>query len=199
MKRISRPRFWMLTLFSLLSLAAYAINDSRYAMLREMADSLHNAGNSDSAAIVAREALAIAEKGKDPTAIMGAHSSLGVYLRSQGKIDEALEHYRAGMEIVTSTPFRESADEEALEEASSIYINVAILLLDTANKEEAGMSWSEIPDDCSLGVYRILQEAVSNALRHSGASEIAVSLLLADNRLSLKIAGNGCRAIPPDP
>ena len=57
--------------------------------------------------------------------------------------------------------------------------------------EAAGRSWGEIPDDCCLGVYRILQEAVSNSLRHSGASRISVTLLLAGDTLSLTVADNG--------
>lgn len=131
-------------------------SESRYAMLREKADSLHSIGKSDSAAILTSEALTIAEKARNLTGILGAHASIGVYLRSQGKIEEALEHYGKGVEIVTSPQFRENTDEEATEEAASLYINMAVLHLDMADKEDAARlanmagEWAARCDDAAF-------------------------------------------------
>jgi len=44
----------------------------------------------------------------------------------------------------------------------------------------------------ALHLYRIAQEAVTNALKHSGARSITVSLRLRQNQLSLSVADDGC-------
>jgi signal transduction histidine kinase len=49
-----------------------------------------------------------------------------------------------------------------------------------------------LPDAAATGhLYRIAQEAVNNALKHSGASRIVISLFVHDGRLELKIADDG--------
>jgi two-component system, NarL family, sensor histidine kinase UhpB len=49
----------------------------------------------------------------------------------------------------------------------------------------------EIDGEVELAVYRIVQEAVSNALRHSGATRIAVELARADAALHATVRDNG--------
>lgn len=43
-----------------------------------------------------------------------------------------------------------------------------------------------------IGLYRIVQEAVNNAIKHAGATAIHVSLEQRENRLFLRIADDGC-------
>jgi PAS domain S-box-containing protein len=45
--------------------------------------------------------------------------------------------------------------------------------------------------DAELAFYRIVQEALSNAVRHSGASRVVVSLAAEDGRLVAEVADNG--------
>lgn len=47
-------------------------------------------------------------------------------------------------------------------------------------------------------LYRIAQESLTNALRHAGASEIAVSLGASEDRLRLRVVDDG-RGLPDDP
>jgi PAS domain S-box-containing protein len=47
------------------------------------------------------------------------------------------------------------------------------------------------PENWSIGCYRVVQEAVTNALKHSGASKIEVRARRVDNNLELTIADNG--------
>ncbi len=54
-----------------------------------------------------------------------------------------------------------------------------------------GESWQMVPDAVSLEIYRIVQEAVGNAVKHSGASEISVSLRLENLNLMAEIKDNG--------
>lgn len=54
--------------------------------------------------------------------------------------------------------------------------------------------WSEVHIDdphVAMHLYRIAQEAVSNALKHSGADEIAISLTADGDTLELTITDNG--------
>jgi PAS domain S-box-containing protein len=46
-------------------------------------------------------------------------------------------------------------------------------------------------------LYRIAQEAVTNAARHSGATSVSVRLSVGERRISLTITDNGC-GLPPD-
>jgi PAS domain S-box-containing protein len=48
-----------------------------------------------------------------------------------------------------------------------------------------------IPEAVSLGLYRIAQEALANALKHSGSETIRVALSAADGKLQLLVADQG--------
>lgn len=130
-------RFLLTTVFFFLSIAvAFGsdVNLTEIARLRESADSLHSIGRTDSAAVVGQQAIDLAVKSGDRTQIVGTHAAQGVFLRSLGRIDDALKHYEAALEIVTSEEFRTHPDQEAVEETASLYINLAVLNLDTQNK-----------------------------------------------------------------
>ncbi|MDE7181190.1 MAG: hypothetical protein K2N88_08355 [Muribaculaceae bacterium] len=109
----------------------------RIVELRATADSLHSIGRTDSAALVGDQAVRLAIEIDDPTQIVGAYATQGVFLRSLGRIDEALNCYDAALAIITSGKFRENPDQEAIEEIASLYINLAVLNLDTQHKELA--------------------------------------------------------------
>jgi two-component system, NarL family, sensor histidine kinase UhpB len=51
--------------------------------------------------------------------------------------------------------------------------------------------FSDLDDDVQLVVYRVAQEALSNAARHSEASQISVSLKRLDTGVELKVSDNG--------
>jgi two-component system sensor histidine kinase UhpB len=52
-----------------------------------------------------------------------------------------------------------------------------------------------LPEEVELVIYRVAQEALTNALRHSGGSELTVSLRPTDHRVTLIVADNG-RGLP---
>jgi two-component system sensor histidine kinase UhpB len=60
---------------------------------------------------------------------------------------------------------------------------------------EAGFSaegeLASVPQDVQIVVYRVAQEALSNAARHSGADRVDVRLALADGAVELTIADDG--------
>lgn len=55
--------------------------------------------------------------------------------------------------------------------------------------EEA--SWDDIPPSTAFEVYRIVQEAIGNALKHSEATLIAVGMKREGNHVTLTVADNG--------
>ena len=65
-----------------------------------------------------------------------------------------------------------------------------------AGKVEIGYTaskgaWENVSDSIALEVYRIVQEAVGNALKHSGASVVTVDMRLDDTLLELTVGDNG--------
>ncbi len=52
-------------------------------------------------------------------------------------------------------------------------------------------TWGNVPDSVSLEIYRIIQEAVGNAIKHSGASVINVSLELRGDCIEANVHDNG--------
>ena len=124
--------------------------------LREKADSLHSVGQTEEAVKIGEEAIKLAEESGNQIQIVGTHSAQGVFLRSMGRIDEALESYNKALQIVTSESFRENPNQEAIEEIASLYINMAVLNLDMQNKEQAAQNakfageWISKSDDAEL-------------------------------------------------
>ena len=47
-------------------------------------------------------------------------------------------------------------------------------------------------EDEESAIYRVIQESITNAIRHGHASEIDVSISRIDNELRLKVSDNGC-------
>lgn len=124
----------------LLSSMAFAADPDRLnevVSLREAADSLHSIGRTDSAAVVGESAIRLAEEIGDPVQIVGTHAAQGVFLRSSGDLEGALDNYNKALEIVTSGQFRQNPTQEAIEEIASLYINLAVLNLDMQHKDEA--------------------------------------------------------------
>lgn len=141
-----RTLSFLLFLFTVILPSANAADTKvleEIAALRFEADSLHSIGKTDSAIILCGRAIELAEQSEIPAMIVGTHAGQGVFLRSTGKIDEALEHYSRALDIVTSGVFGENPDEEAIEEVASLYINLAVLNLDMAHKDEASVNASQ--------------------------------------------------------
>ncbi|MCH5239980.1 MAG: tetratricopeptide repeat protein [Muribaculaceae bacterium] len=124
--------------------------------LREEADSLHSIGQTEEAIKIGERAIKLAEQSGDKIQIVGTHAAQGVFLRSMGRIDDALRSYDKALEIATSETFRENPNQEAIEEIASLYINLAVLNLDMQNKDQAAQNaklageWVSKSDDAEL-------------------------------------------------
>jgi two-component system, NarL family, sensor histidine kinase UhpB len=62
---------------------------------------------------------------------------------------------------------------------------------EAAGTIEIDGDFGDLGDDASLVVYRVAQEALSNAARHSGATHVAVALRRGPEGVELKVADDG--------
>lgn len=127
----------LILIFITLTATAAASGAETLDGLRRKADRLHAEGKNDSAITVAERALDIAMSHTDTTAIIGINSSMGVFLRTAGRLDDALKRYDTAMRICTTESFKRNADEEARQEAASLYLNMATLHVDMKHKDDA--------------------------------------------------------------
>lgn len=67
----------------------------------------------------------------------------------------------------------------------------------TMDKECKGKAWSEIPERTAYETYRIIQELLSNIVRHADATKIEVRLSLDGDTLALRIRNNGNGSFAP--
>jgi signal transduction histidine kinase len=51
---------------------------------------------------------------------------------------------------------------------------------------------SDVPNPLKIVLYRVLQEALNNVVKHSGANMVTISLAKKDNTIQLAIEDNGC-------
>ncbi len=68
-------------------------------------------------------------------------------------------------------------------------------LVITTKFETDGKAWSE---ELQHALYRILQEVMSNVLKHAGASEVHIQLLETEDKVRFIISDNGKGFTPPD-
>jgi signal transduction histidine kinase len=69
---------------------------------------------------------------------------------------------------------------------------------DTRIETELALNEEKIPEYSKIVIYRVLQEALNNALRHSRADSIRLSLEAVNDRIRLCIEDNGCGFDPDE-
>ena len=92
-----------------------------------IADSLHSIGRTDSAVMVGAETIALAKGMDNPTMLVAAYSSQGVFLRSLGRVDEALDTYGKALDVINSGVFGDNPDDDAVDEIA--YTSISLCLL----------------------------------------------------------------------
>lgn len=102
--------------------------------LTETADTYYQAGKVDSALWAIEQALQLAMTEKDTCAMMSCYTSQGVYLRSSGKLTEAIAAYDKALQYV---PLLSGNNEENLQAITTLYNNLATVYLDMKNPAQA--------------------------------------------------------------
>ncbi|TKA00685.1 sensor histidine kinase [Bacillus thuringiensis] len=107
-------------------------------------------------------------------------------------VNQLLKIARSGMEEIRVTVHEWASDEKGLG-----IIAIRGFISQTASnskikfhlKEEGGFSeWNE---DISITIFRVLQEAITNVIRHSGANEVEICIQENDQKISLVVSDNG--------
>jgi signal transduction histidine kinase len=107
-------------------------------------------------------------------------------------VTKLLNVARKGMEEVRTSVRKWANDEKGL----GIIALRGLLSQTAANSQirfqvlEEG-EFSEWPEQIGIVMYRILQESITNVMRHSGASEVVVGIQENEMELSLTVSDNG--------
>ena len=155
-------------------------------------------------------AVVSAEEGERKRIAMELHDGLGQLLSAARLNVSVLEDVASGddMEVVENA---ESLIDQAITDLRSISHNLmpsALIRLglvaalhDMAEKINSGRQVRvliqtsgmdiRLAEDFEIALYRIIQEAVNNILRHAGASSIQINLSKQDEGLNLEISDNG--------
>ncbi|MER7173139.1 sensor histidine kinase, partial [Streptomyces mesophilus] len=92
---------------------------------------------------------------------------------------EAMRELRATL-VVLREPGPAARVKEVVERARAAGLSVTLTDYD-----------GELPDEVQHTAYRIVQEALTNAARHAGASEVAVQLAVDEGRLEVLVTDDG--------
>nr|WP_221378738.1 sensor histidine kinase [Actinoplanes polyasparticus] len=66
------------------------------------------------------------------------------------------------------------------------------LTVDFDSRAETARS-ADLPDDVALSVYRVVQEALTNVVRHSGATRCQVEIVAGDGHVGVRVTDDGSR------
>lgn len=116
-------------------ISAQAKTTQELEQLTFAADSLYSLGQIDAALAISEKIIRLAEQTGDEAAITSSYTSQGVYLRSSGRIEEAVKAYDTALKHARLLP---QDSQENLESLTTLYNNLATLHLDMKNAERAG-------------------------------------------------------------
>jgi two-component system sensor histidine kinase UhpB len=82
-------------------------------------------------------------------------------------------------------------DDHGLKAALAAHVDVVGEQTGIETGLESEGAFIDLPEDVQLVVYRVAQEALSNAAQHSGATRITVRLVRTDEGVELIVADDG--------
>lgn len=129
-----------------------------------IADSLYQAGKTDSALLVNNEIIELSENEGNIINIIDAYSSRGVYLRSTGNLEKAAEAYDKALKHIISL---QTETEESLQSIATLYNNLSTLYLDMKNPERAleyAQKAAVIADKCHDKIFRSQIYSVASSI-----------------------------------
>jgi len=106
---------------------------------------------------------------------------------------ETLQEIRRALGVIRAeaamTPMPKLADVTGLVEAA----RSTGLTVELDTRSEAASSVHDLPDDVALSVYRVVQEALTNVVRHSGAANCRVEIVAGDGLVDVRVVDDGVR------
>ena len=144
------------------------------------------------------------------------HDSIGQYLTAiKFSIENTLQQLVEKQDIAKSAQLLEGGKnllKQTIEEVRRIMMDLRPSMLDDLGilstiswfcrefqavycsmqvDQDIQVTEEDVPEPLKIIIYRILQEALNNAAKHSGASHIAVCLKTVDGRIELSVEDNG--------
>ncbi|OLT39036.1 histidine kinase [Saccharomonospora sp. CUA-673] len=114
------------------------------------------------------------------------------------QLDQTIEEIRGTVRDLRSPePVPETPDDGDLAESARSEVRIAGELLGYPPTLELSGELAGIPGERGDHIRAALREALSNVVRHSGASEVRVTLERDDREIRLRVRDNGC-GVPAD-
>lgn len=117
-------------------------------------------------------------------------AATGVFDRQLGLLEETRQRLRTISHELMPPVFQYATLHEMLDD----YVHHLQLPATLSISYEAtdGIDWTLLPQALSFEFYRIVQEAVGNAVKHASATMIRVRLALEQQVVSIEVADDGC-------
>lgn len=106
---------------------------SYHILLSCLADTYYRMGEKDSAILYEKKSVEASTILCDSFYLSGSYRALGMYYRTQGKLDSALVYYEKALDLSLSGD-KESSSE--MEELAALYVNLAVLCVDMKRDKE---------------------------------------------------------------
>lgn len=154
----------LMTFLTFSILSSYGKYQAEIERLSFLADSLYSVGKVDSALTVGHKLVELAEKEKEPSVLTSCYTSLGVYLRSSGKLEEAVAAYDKAINYSKQLSLD---SEENLQSIVVMYNNLSTLYLDMKSHdkaEEYALQAVNYADKCEDKLFRSQIYSVASSI-----------------------------------
>jgi signal transduction histidine kinase len=158
-------------------------NEERLRLARDLHDALgHNVAMISMQSAVAAEAL----PGRVPEAQRAVAEIRGISVTTMGELRNTVRRLRS-LESIVELPAGLEDLSALAEQARGNGLEVRIV--------ETGDQQRDVPDTVGRAAYRIVQEALTNVIRHANAANVIVTLHQGPDSLTITIRDNGRGAI----
>lgn len=131
--------------------------------------------------IIALMDAAISMGGRDPEALADLHTTV----RAQAK--EGLQETRRALRELRASDTHRERGIAAIYKIKSVFERVTGIKVDI----EAGNMPPSFGEEIDMAVYRVVQEALTNAMRHGRASHVWVHFWIMEDKLELSVQDDG--------
>ncbi len=135
--------------------------------------------------IIALMDAAISMGGRDPEALADLHTTV----RAQAK--EGLQETRRALRELRASDSHRERGIAAIYKIKSVFERVTGIKVDI----EAGNMPPSFGDEIDMAVYRVVQEALTNAMRHGRASHVWIQFWIVEGQLQLSVQDDGLGSI----